>query len=65
MPISGREINTIKVSFQEIESIIAKTPITVSTAVSTPDRACWNTVVMLSMSLVTREIRSPRWTLSK
>lgn len=46
-------------------SIITSTPTTVSTDVTIEDSACCMVLVTLSMSLVTREISSPRCTLSK
>ncbi|MBN9325972.1 MAG: thioesterase family protein, partial [Cellulomonas sp.] len=64
-PINGRDTRATSASFQLIENIMTSTPITVSTEVSAPDSDCCMVCVMLSMSLVTREISSPRCTRSK
>jgi hypothetical protein len=64
-PISGSEIRATMVSCHEMENIMMSTPTTVSTLVSAPERDCCIVWVMLSMSFVTREISSPRCTLSK
>ena len=63
--MSGRMMRATSVSFQDTDSIIASTPITVSTEVTALDSDCWRVLVTLSMSLVTRLSSSPRCTLSK
>ena len=64
-PISGRDTSATSASCHEIENIITSTPMTVRIEVSAVDSDCCIVWVMLSMSLVTREISSPRWTRSK
>lgn len=62
----GSATSATSASCHEIENIMISTPITVSTEVrAPPDSDCCMVCVMLSMSLVTREISSPRCTLSK
>ena len=63
--MSGSEISATSASCHEIENIMISTPITVSTEVTTLESDCCIVCVMLSMSFVTREMSSPRWTLSK
>ena len=64
-PMSGRTMSATRVSLQEIDSIMATTPTTVSTEVTALDRDCWRVLVTLSTSLVRRLRSSPRWTRSK
>ena len=63
--MSGSETRATRASCHEIENIMISTPITVSTDVTTEESDCCIVCVMLSMSFVTREISSPRCTLSK
>ena len=63
--MSGSETRATQASCHEMENIMMSTPMTVSTDVTTVDSDCCIVCVMLSMSLVTREISSPRCTLSK
>ncbi len=64
-PMSGSATSATIASCHEIENIMTSTPTTVSTDVSAPDSDCCIVWVMLSMSLVTREMSSPRCTRSK
>ena len=64
-PMSGSETRATMLSCHEIENIMMSTPTTVSTLVMTVDSDCCMVCVMLSMSFVTREMSSPRCTLSK
>ena len=61
----GRETRATSASCHEIVNIMMSTPTTVSTDVSALESDCCIVCVMLSMSLVTREMSSPRCTLSK
>ena len=63
--MSGSETSATIASCHEMENIITSTPTTVSTEVTTVESDCCIVCVMLSMSLVTREMSSPRCTLSK
>ena len=63
--MSGKLTSTTSVSCHEIDSIMMRTPTTVSTLVSAPESDCCIICVMLSMSFVTREMTSPRCTRSK
>ena len=63
--MSGSDTSATRASCHEIENIMMSTPTTVSTEVITVDSDCCIVCVMLSMSFVTREISSPRCTLSK
>ena len=63
--MSGSETRATSASCHEIVNIMKSTPMTVSTEVTTVDSDCCIVCVMLSMSFVTREISSPRCTLSK
>ena len=62
---SGTETSAISASSGEIHSIIESTATTVSSEVSSWLIVCCRVWLMLSMSLVTRLISSPRGCLSK
>ncbi len=63
--MSGSETRATSASCHEIVNIMMSTPTTVSTEVNALESDCCMVWVMLSMSFVTREISSPRCTLSK
>ncbi len=63
--MSGSETRATSASCHEMLNIMMSTPTTVSTEVRALESDCCIVCVMLSMSLVTREISSPRCTLSK
>ena len=62
---NGMEPTAISARIGLIHSIIPSTPMTVRNEVSSCESPCWSVVAMLSMSLVTRESRSPCAWLSK
>ena len=62
---SGTATRATRASSGEIQNIMASTPTTVSSEVSSWLRVCWRLVEMLSMSLVTRLSSSPRGCRSK
>ncbi len=57
---NGTTSSEISASSGEIQNIMASTPTTVSSDVTSCIITCWIVVEMLSMSLVTRLSRSPR-----
>ena len=59
-PESGMEISAISASCHETMNIMMPMPITVRTDWMSCENACCSAVWMLSTSLVTRDIRSPR-----
>ncbi len=63
--MSGSVARVMSASCQDKENIMTRTPTRVSTAVIAPESDCCMVWVMLSMSLVTRLMSSPRCTRSK